>query len=66
VNSINYEVPYFAALSTPHSHPSWAQISGSGSYTKKNLFFFILGQDAHYGFIASLPIRLHLEIIKKW
>ena len=26
MNSTNYEVPHCWAFSTPHSHPSWAQI----------------------------------------
>ena len=28
----NYEVPHCGAFSTPHSHPSWAQILASGSF----------------------------------
>ena len=27
-----YEVPHCGAFSTPHSHPSWAQVFASGSY----------------------------------
>ena len=30
MNGTNYEVPYCGAFSTPHSHPSWAQIFASG------------------------------------
>ena len=30
-NGTNYEVPHCGAFSTPHSHPSWAQIFASGS-----------------------------------
>ena len=26
MNGTNYEVPHCGAFSTPHSHPSWAQI----------------------------------------
>ena len=26
MNDTNYEVPYYGTFSTPHSHPSWAQI----------------------------------------
>ena len=31
MNGKNYEVPHCGAFSTPHSHPSWAQIFASGS-----------------------------------
>ena len=31
MNGTNYEVPHCGAFSTPHSHPSWAQIFASGS-----------------------------------
>ena len=31
MNGTNYEVPHCGAFSTPHSHPSWAQIFPSGS-----------------------------------
>ena len=31
MNGTNYEVPHCGAFSTPHSHPSWAQIFVSGS-----------------------------------
>ena len=31
MNGTNYEVPDCGAFSTPHSHPSWAQIFASGS-----------------------------------
>ena len=29
MNGTNYEVPHCGAFSTPHSHPSWAQIFAS-------------------------------------
>ena len=31
MNGTNYEVPHCGAFSTPHFHPSWAQIFASGS-----------------------------------
>ena len=31
MNGTNYEVHHCGAFSTPHSHPSWAQIFASGS-----------------------------------
>ena len=31
MNGTSYEVPHCGAFSTPHSHPSWAQIFASGS-----------------------------------
>ena len=31
MNGTNYKVPHCGAFSTPHSHPSWAQIFASGS-----------------------------------
>ena len=31
MNVTKYEVPHCGAFSTPHSHPSWAQIFASGS-----------------------------------
>ena len=31
MNDTNYEAPHCGAFSTPHSHPSWAQIFASGS-----------------------------------
>ena len=30
MNGTNYEVPHCGAFSTPHFHPSWAQIFASG------------------------------------
>ena len=36
MNGTNYEVPHCGAFSTPHSHPSWAQIFASGSCFQQN------------------------------
>ena len=36
MNGKNYEVPHFGAFSTPHSHPSWAQIFASGTNNNNN------------------------------
>ena len=39
MNSTNYEVSHCGAFSTPHSHPSWAQIFASGACFQTNLAF---------------------------
>ena len=34
MNGTNYEVPHCGVFSTPHSHPSWAQIFASNYCNK--------------------------------
>ena len=49
MNGTNYEVPHCGAFSTPHSHPSWAQIFASGA-SEQNLIrhIHVLGNTLIY------------------
>ena len=48
MNGTNYEVPHCGAFSTPHSHPSWAQIFASGSCFQIPLAWIDISYSVNY------------------
>ena len=56
----NYEVPHCGTFSTPHSHPSWAQIFALGSCFKIPLVFIspLMKDPMFHNHIAQLAIIL--------
>jgi hypothetical protein len=67
VNGTNYEVPHYEALSTPHSHTSWAQIFASGSFFQMPLAFFppLMYEHSSHPYITVGNIMiLHILIFK--
>ena len=65
MNGTNYQVPHCGAFSTPHSHPSWAQIFASGSCFQIPLAFIIslMQGTMFHNHIAQLAILLLLYIL---
>ena len=55
MNGTNYEVPHCAAFSTPHSHPSWAQI-----FFPVGLPVKILKELLPFSILATYPAHLNL------
>ena len=67
MNGTNYEVPHCGAFSTPHSHPSWAQIFTSGSCFQISLAWIppLMWETMFLNHIAQLAILSMSFIARK-
>ena len=65
MNGTNYEVPHCGAFSTPHSHPSWAQIFASLILTI-NIKHTIINTEYKIIYVKCIIINIeHTKIIIK-
>ena len=66
MNSTNYDVPHCGAFSTPHSHPSWAQIFSPGSCFQIPLAFILrLMFHNHIAPLTSLLLYINFQILRE-
>ena len=54
----NYEVSHFGAFSTPHSHPSWAQIFTSGPYFIMRIYVFKIKEKAYLLILQLYVVKI--------